>query len=55
MLAAATLTVVIVAAATAGARWDAASRAPVATATEDGLPGKGLPPSPGPTDPNEQT
>jgi hypothetical protein len=48
---AALLTVVTVAA-SAEMRQCAAPGTPVAVVADDGLPGKGLPPSPGPTDPN---
>jgi hypothetical protein len=49
---AALLTVVTLAAATAEVRQDAAPAMPIAAVADDGVPDKGLPPSPGPTDPN---
>jgi hypothetical protein len=52
VLAAAVLGAVLLA--TGETRWDAAFQAPMAAAVDDGLPGKGLPPSPGPTDPSGQ-
>ena len=52
VLMAALLTMVTLAAASAEVRQDAATGTPVATLADDGVPGKGLPPSPGPTDPN---
>lgn len=52
VLMAALLTVVTLAAATAEVRQDAAPAMPIAAVADDGVPDKGLPPSPGPTDPN---
>jgi hypothetical protein len=50
---AALLTMATLATASAEVRQGAATGAPVATVADDGVPGKGLPPSPGPTNPNE--
>ena len=52
-LTAALLAMLTLAAASAEVRPGAATGTPVAAVADDGMPGKGLPPSPGPTDPNE--
>ncbi len=48
----AALMIATLAAVSVRARSDSASPSPITVVADDGLPGKGLPPSPGPTNPN---
>jgi hypothetical protein len=51
-LAALAILIAIPPAASAATRQGQASGAPVAAVADDGIPGKGQPPAPGPTDPS---